>query len=206
MMRIPPLFVLALVVPGMFAQNPEGRLNPAITQIVDAVSQPRIEATLKKLEGFGTRYVLSAQDDPAHGIGAAKRWIHDELAGYSARLQVSYQNFTVKKGARRGQIIRDVELSNIIAVLPGVTQKDRYVLISAHYDSLHQVRKPYTGPEQRIAEMVRQGIEESEARRFLEILPPEERLTGLSAEQIRQYLEQLNASQPSEPRKQRRKR
>jgi len=148
-------------------------LNPAIARIVDAVSQERMEATLKKLEGFGTRYVLSAQDDPAHGIGAAKRWIHDELASYNPRLEVSYQDFTVKKGARRGQIIRDVDLSNIVAVLPGVTQKDRYVLVTAHYDSLHQVRKPYTGPEQRIAEMVRQGIDESEARRFLEILPPD---------------------------------
>ncbi len=174
MKRIPSIFLLpALLISAALAQQPEARLNPAITQIVDAVSEQRIEATLKKLESFGTRYVLSAQDDPAHGIGAAKRWIHDELASYSSRLQVSYQDFTVKKGARRGQIIRDVDLSNIVAVLPGVIQKDRYVLISAHYDSLNQVRKPYTGPEQTIAEMVRQGIDESEARRMLKILPPE---------------------------------
>ncbi len=117
-------------------------------------------------KAFGTRYILSAQDDPAHGIGAAKRWIHDELAGYSPRLQVSYQNFTIKKGARRGQVIRDVELSNIVAVLPGTTQKDHYVLVTAHYDSLAMVRKPYTGQEQIIAEAVRQGIDESEARRY----------------------------------------
>jgi Peptidase family M28 len=157
----------------LLAQQPQARLNPAITQIVDAISEQRIAATLKKLESFGTRYVLSAQDDPAHGIGAAKRWIHDELASYSLRLQVSYQDFSLNKGGRQGQIIRDVDLSNIVAVLPGVDQKDRYVLITAHYDSLNQVRKPYTGPEQTIAEAVRQGMDESEARQLMKILPPD---------------------------------
>jgi hypothetical protein len=144
-----------------------------VQQIVDGVSEQRIAAMLKKLEGFGTRYILSAQDDPLHGIGAAKHWIHDELAGYSPRLQVTYQDFTIKKGGRRGQVIRDVALSNIVAVLPGTTQKDHYVLVTGHYDSLAQVRKPYTGQEQIIAEAVRQGIDESEARRYRAILPLE---------------------------------
>src|SRR5580658_1643274 len=131
----------ALFVLPLFPQQPETRLNPTVKQIVDAVSQERIAATLKKLEGFGTRYILSSQDDPAHGIGAAKRWIHDELQSYSPRLQVSYQDFSIKKGGRQGQVIRDVELSNIVAVLPGTTQKDHYVLVTAHYDSLAMVRK-----------------------------------------------------------------
>jgi hypothetical protein len=165
-----------------FPQEPETRLNPTVKQIVDAISEPRIAATLKKLEGFGTRYVLSPQDDPAHGIGAAKRWIHDELESYSPRLQVSYQNFSIKKGARRGQIIRDVELSNIVAVLPGTLQKDRYVLVTAHYDSVALVQKPYTGEEQNIAEAVRQGIDESEERRYRAILPAERELGPLDFE------------------------
>src|ERR1700722_11430716 len=143
MKRLPWMVCLVAVsaVP-LFSQQPETRLNPTVKQIVDSISEARIAATLKKLEGFGTRYILSPQDDPVHGIGAAKRWIHDEFAGYSPRLQVSYQNFTIKKGGRRGQIIRDVEVSNIITVLPGTTEKDHYVLVTAHYDSLAQVRKP----------------------------------------------------------------
>ena len=183
MKRLPPIACLPLLITSAtLAQQPETQLNPAVAQIVDAVSQQRIEATLKKLESFGTRYILSAQDDPAHGIGAAKRWIRDELASYSPRLQVSYQDFSIKKGSRRGQVIRDVAVSNIVAVLPGMTQKDRYVLITAHYDSLHQVRKPYAGPEQTIAELVRQGIEESEARQFLRILPPDRQQGPLNFE------------------------
>src|SRR5579859_4846091 len=124
MRRLAVFFALSLL-----AKQPEARLNPTVKQIVDTVYEDRIAATLKKLEGFGTRYILSAQDDPEHGIGAAKRWIHDQFVSYSPRLQVSYQDFSIKKGARRGQVIRDVDLSNIIAVLPGTTQKDRCVLV-----------------------------------------------------------------------------
>src|ERR1700691_1745375 len=85
---------------AVLPQAPETGLNSTVKQIVDAMSEPRIAAISQKLEGFGTRYVLSAQDDPLHGIGAAKRWIHDELKSYSPRLEVSYQDFSVKKGAR----------------------------------------------------------------------------------------------------------
>jgi hypothetical protein len=45
-----------------------------------------------------------------------------------------------------------------------------------------------------------------ERQEVLESLPPEERLAGLSAEQIRQYLDQLTAGRPAKPRKPRRKR
>jgi hypothetical protein len=167
------VWLVAFSAVSLFAQQPETRLNPTVKQIVDSISEQRIAATLKKLEGFGTRYILSSQNDPLHGIGAAKRWIHDELQSYNSRLQVSYQDFNIKKGGRRGQVIRDVDLSNIVAVLPGTTQKDHYVLVTAHYDSVTLVRKPYTGEEQRIAESVRQGIDEGEARRYWKTLPPE---------------------------------
>ena len=44
-----------------------------------------------------------------------------------------------------------------------------------------------------------------ERREVLQSLPAEERLAGLSAEQIRQYLDQLTAGPPFDPRKPRRK-
>jgi hypothetical protein len=177
MLSLAALFPLAL-----FSQQPETSLNPTVKQIVDSISEERMASTLKTLEGFGTRYILSSQDDPVHGIGAAKRWIHDQLQSYSPRLQVSYQNFNIKKGARQGQIVRDVDLSNIVAVLPGTTEKDRYVLVTAHYDSVSLVQKPYTGLDQLVAEGVRRGVDESEERRYLKILPPERELGPLDFE------------------------
>jgi hypothetical protein len=53
---------------------------------------------------------------------------------------------------------------------------------------------------------VLQSLPLAERREVLQSLPPEERLMGLSAEQIRQYLDQLTAERPAQPRKPRRKR
>src|SRR5258708_35750160 len=102
----------------LLAQTPPSAVNPVVKRIVDEISQERITANLKKFEGFGTRYILSSDDDPAHGIGAAKRWIYGEFKSYSPKLEVSYQTFRVRKGARRGQVLREVELSNVVAILP----------------------------------------------------------------------------------------
>jgi hypothetical protein len=44
-----------------------------------------------------------------------------------------------------------------------------------------------------------------EQREVLQSLPPEERLAGMSAEQIREYLDQLTAGRPAAPRKPQRK-
>ena len=124
-----------------FGQPPVTALNPTIKQIVDAVSEDRIGATMKKLESFGTRYILSEQDSPTHGIGAAQRWILDEFKSYSPRLQVRLDPFTAKKGQR---VAHDVDLANVVAVLPGKVDPDRYVVISSHYDSIAARRGPGT--------------------------------------------------------------
>jgi hypothetical protein len=180
--KLPIVCIAVVFALAAFPAASETRLSPTVKKIVDSISEQRIAATLEKLEGFGTRYVLSAQDDPLHGIGAAKRWIHDELQSYSPRLEVGYQDFTVKKGARQGQMIRDVELSNVVAVLPGTIHQDRYVLVTGHYDSVALIRKPFAGEEQRIAESVRRGMDENEARTLLKINPPEEDLGPLDFE------------------------
>jgi hypothetical protein len=124
-----------------FGQPPVNRLNPAVTRIVDAVSEERIGATMKKLEGFGSRYILSDQDSSTRGIGASQRWIFDEFKSYSPRLQVSLDKFTAKKGQR---IAHDVDLANVVAVLPGTIDADRFVVITSHYDSIAARRGPGT--------------------------------------------------------------
>src|SRR5204862_3529580 len=85
----------------------------------------------KKLEGFGTRNTLSSQDKPDRGIGAARQWIFDELKSYSAHLQVSFDTYQV---AKQGRITRDVEVRNVMALLPG--KSPRRIYISGHYDSV----------------------------------------------------------------------
>lgn len=149
------------------------RKNPGVEKIVSGISESRMEATLKKLEAFGTRYVMSDQDHPTKGIGAAKRWLHDELKSYSPRLQVEYDVFTLKKGSGRNAILHDVELANVVAILPGTISKDRCVLVTAHYDSLARARGRRNF-EQRVASMVKRGVEENEAKKYLLFFPPDE--------------------------------
>src|SRR5215467_14545416 len=106
-------------------------LDPRIARLVGQVSEDRLSAILRKLESFGTRNTLSAVDTPGRGIGAARQWIFDELKSYSPALHVSYDVYRI---AKQGRITRDVEARNIMAVLPGRSQRRIYV--SGHYDTI----------------------------------------------------------------------
>ena len=106
-------------------------LDPRIETLVGAVSEERLAAILKKLESFGTRNTLSSTDSPTTGIGAARQWILDEMKGYSPKLQVSFDTYKI---AKQGRITRDVEVRNVMAVLPG--RSARRVYVSGHYDTI----------------------------------------------------------------------
>jgi Peptidase family M28 len=127
------LLAFALVAGGTRAAfaEPAPDLDPQIVQLIRQVSEDRLAAILRKLESFGTRNTLSAVDAPGRGIGAARQWIFDELNGYAATLQVSYDTYRI---ARQGRVTRDVEARNIMAVLPG--RSPRRIYISGHYDTI----------------------------------------------------------------------
>ena len=110
--------------------------DPAIAALLEEVSEDRLLSIVRKLESFGTRNTFSKTDDPATGIGAARRWIHDELQRPSPKLQVSFDTHHVPKG---GRIAADVELRNVIALLPG--RSPRRIYLTAHYDSLNLQRR-----------------------------------------------------------------
>ncbi len=140
-MRLPsPLLVLAFFA---CAQAQMKSVNPTVQKIVDSVSQERIAATLRKLESFQTRNIFSEDDNPTRGVGAARRWIYDQFTGYSPRLQVRFDTYKVKKG--RGRIYRDVDLHNVVAVLPGKLNPEHEFIISGHYDSLALRRRNADG-------------------------------------------------------------
>jgi hypothetical protein len=113
-----------------FAQQASD-LDPQIVKLVAAVSEDHLSATLKKLESFGTRSTLSSTNMPDKGIGAARQWIFDEMKSYSPKLQVSFDTYQV---AKQGRITRDVEVRNVMAILPG--RSARRIYISGHYDTL----------------------------------------------------------------------
>ncbi|HEV2985494.1 MAG TPA: M28 family peptidase, partial [Vicinamibacterales bacterium] len=65
------------------------------------------------------------------GIGAARQWIFDELRSYSPKLNVTFDTYQV---AKQGRITREVELRNVMAILPG--RSARRIYVSGHYDTV----------------------------------------------------------------------
>jgi hypothetical protein len=107
-------------------------IDPRIQKLVASVSEERLGALVQKLAGFGTRHTLSDTSSPTRGIGAARQWIFDELARSSPKLQVG---FDIHMVARQGRITRNVDLRNVVALLPG--KSARRIYITAHYDTVN---------------------------------------------------------------------
>lgn len=146
-MRYTYLLLVMLAFPLLQAQT-VGQPDPEIQKIVGEISRDRIAATMQKLALFETRGNFSDPNQKDRGIGAARRWILDQFKSYSPRLDVSFDPYKVKKQGTR--ILRDVEVVNVVAVLPGTTQPEKRVVVGAHYDSLNIVRKanaPEVTPE-----------------------------------------------------------
>ncbi len=106
-------------------------LDPRIVKLVATVSEERLGLILKKLESFETRSTLSSTASATRGVGAARQWILTEMQAFSPKLQVSFDTYHVPK---QGRIARDVELRNVMAVLPG--RSPRRIYVSGHYDTL----------------------------------------------------------------------
>lgn len=122
------------IAPGIATAQgaPPPDADPRIEQVVAAVSPERLRAIVARLESFGTRNTLSDTVSTSRGIGAARRWIHEQFRNYSPRLQVAFDRHPV---AQQGRITRDVEVVNVIAILPG--RSPRRVYVSGHYDTVN---------------------------------------------------------------------
>jgi hypothetical protein len=143
-MRTIAVLLFACVLPALAAE-PETSVNPEVQDILSQISAQRIGQIQKKLAGFGTRNIYSPTDQPNYGIGAAREWIAAQFRSYSPRLQVSFDKHRIAKQNTR--MTGNVEIWNVVAVLPGTNEPDRHVIVSGHYDSINMVFK--TGPDGR---------------------------------------------------------
>jgi hypothetical protein len=116
--------------------QPPHRPDPLIQQIVADISEQRIAETMRRLESFETRNTLSDATQTNRGIGAARQWIFEQFKSSSPRLQVSFDTCQIQKTNR---IYKDIELRNVVALLPGTMPQasNRWILVSGHYDSLN---------------------------------------------------------------------
>ncbi|HXV87225.1 MAG TPA: M20/M25/M40 family metallo-hydrolase, partial [Gemmatimonadales bacterium] len=127
------LLALAAAVALSRAASSQGAptTDPRIAQLLAAVSEERLKATVERLASFRTRNTLSSAADPAAGIGAARQWIMSQMKSAGSRLVVTFDRHVIPPG---GRITREVELVNVMAVLPGRSR--RRVYVSGHYDTV----------------------------------------------------------------------
>src|SRR5258707_8313030 len=118
------LAVFLLGATPLAAAGPD--VDPRIASLLADVSAARLEATLKKLESFQTRHLLSSTDTPGRGIGAARQWILDEMKSYSPRLDVSFDTYRTPK--QRDPVTREGAVRNVMAGLPGRTAGAFYLV------------------------------------------------------------------------------
>jgi len=107
--------------------------NPAVVELVDAVSADSLRTYLEKLVGFHTRHSNSAVVSSTIGIGAARRWIFncfDRFAEMAVgNTAPSYFEFDANTcGVDRFH-------KNVVMTLTGSERPGRYFITSGHMDS-----------------------------------------------------------------------
>lgn len=127
------LWSLCLALTAAAQPGPKQILTP-VRQVPEAVQESRLAADLRALESFGTRDSNGVIDAGGKGVRAAREWIAAEFRKASPRLQV---RFDPHPAARGGRVVKDVDIVNVVAVLPGETDPSTHIVIGAHYDTMN---------------------------------------------------------------------
>ncbi|HEV2802794.1 MAG TPA: M28 family metallopeptidase [Pyrinomonadaceae bacterium] len=119
------------------------RRDPEVARMLTEIDPRNIERIVRKLVSFGTRNTLSAQNNPARGIGAARDWLKSEFEqiarGAGGRLTVELQSYTQEAmPPPRGRIPQPTVITNVVATLRGSQPASaaRMYVVSGHYDSM----------------------------------------------------------------------
>jgi len=138
--RTVPVISAAVLAAALSSVSASAQVAPPpvdsrLYEIAGAASAQRIEHDIRTLVNFGTRNTLSDTMSTSRGIGAARRWIKDEMDQISAAcggcMEVSYMG-KVQEGAR---LPSPVNVVNVLGVIRGTVYPNRYVIMSGDIDS-----------------------------------------------------------------------
>lgn len=118
------------------ANLPRSASDPGLRDLLRQIDPDRIRATILKLVSFGTRHTASSQTDPNRGIGAATKWVTDQMNSFAAnsngRMTVQQQTFVQPVSST---IPVPTTITNVIATIKGTATPERFYVITGHLDS-----------------------------------------------------------------------
>jgi hypothetical protein len=109
--------------------------EPAPGALAAAVSEAELKASISALVGFGTRHSASDTKSATRGIGAARRWAEGRFKDFSAACGNCLQVITPSQSFTGDRLPIPTEIVDVLAIQPGTTDPDRFIIMSAHIDS-----------------------------------------------------------------------
>ncbi len=100
-----------------------------------AVSEARLRADIEKLVSFGTRHTMSEQDNPARGIGAARRWGEAEFRKTSQACGGCLSIVLPERMVEGARVPTPTRLVNVVAIQRGTERPGEVVIVQGHIDS-----------------------------------------------------------------------
>jgi hypothetical protein len=104
-------------------------------EIATKPSDERIAADIQALVDFGTRHTLSFTQSNSRGIGAARRWLANEFEEISENCGQCLEILTVGDIVSGPRIPNPTEVVNIVAILRGSEDPNRFIIMSGDIDS-----------------------------------------------------------------------
>lgn len=132
--------LLGMLMVGSISSQAQDHENPAlevrrIHPMVSAVSASRLEKDVQKLVSFGTRHSLSQTASDKRGIGAARRWIEQEMKSITEECSADVEIFTVSDTVTGNRIPEPTEIVNVVAWQKGILDPKRVAIMSGDIDN-----------------------------------------------------------------------
>ncbi|WP_341476591.1 M28 family metallopeptidase [Sandarakinorhabdus cyanobacteriorum] len=123
-----PVLLAGMAVPALAA-------DPAPGQLAQAVSEAELKTNITSLVGFGTRHSASDTSSQTRGIGAARRWAEERFKGFSAACGNCLEIIKPSEVVTGDRLPTPTEIVDVLAIQPGTSEPDRFIIMSAHIDS-----------------------------------------------------------------------
>lgn len=106
-----------------------------LSSLLDQVESDRLLSHIRSLQDVRTRHISSSQVSPREGIGAARKYIKDQLAIFSAASGGNL--YTFEQGFEAFVTAEEKSTQyNIVGAIGGAEVNAGTIIIGAHYDSV----------------------------------------------------------------------